>query len=269
MIRNGLMAQAISTAPGSTGEALVDRNRSAGDGGDGGGGVRRLRVATFNLRHGRVGAHWPFLPWRLRQGVGILEADIAGLQELDRRVIRTWFVDQPALSAKAARATAHVFGAARSFGPGGRYGNALLVRGDLLEHEVVQLPHRAGTEPRVAIVATVTTRAGMVTVANTHLQNDTVQAAEQLHALLELLGPEPPPKVLVGDLNLRTHEVASSFAAAGWDLAGGADSSPAKHPYQRIDHIASVGFTIERVEVPAAPVSDHRPVIATLRLPGR
>jgi endonuclease/exonuclease/phosphatase family metal-dependent hydrolase len=260
------MAQAITAVPGSRGEELPGRHGAGGADGNGGGGVRRLRIATFNLRHGRVGAHWPFLPWRLRQGINLLDADVAGLQELDRRVVRTWFVDQPALCARTAGATAHVFGAARSFGPGGRYGNALLTRGDLLEHKVEPLPHRAGTEPRVAIVATVATRAGTITVANTHLQNDTAQAAEQLEALLELLEPEPPPKVLMGDLNLRTHEVAPRVAAAGWDLAGGADSSPAKRPYQRIDHIATVGFTIERVEVPAAPVSDHRPVIATMRL---
>lgn len=232
----------------------------------GGGRVRRLRIASFNVRHGRVGAHWPFLPWRLRQGISLLDPDILGLQELDRRVIRTWFVDQPALSAKAANATAHVFGPARSFGPGGRYGNALAVRGSLLAHRVEKLPHVAGTEPRVAIVATVATRAGRVTVANTHLQNNTSQAFEQLAALLELMRDETPPKLILGDLNLHTHEVAPMFAAAGWDLAGGANSSPARVPYQRIDHIAAVGFTIERVDVPAAPVSDHRPVIATMRV---
>lgn len=260
------MTQAIAVPPEVGGRAQPTGTR-ADLSSDGGGGRRgRLRIATFNLRHGRVGAHWPFLPWRLGQGMQLLEADVVGLQELDRRVIRTWFVDQPALCAKAAGATARVFAPARPFGPGGRYGNALAVRGAVTAHRVEPLPHVPGTEPRVAIVATVTTRAGTLTVANTHLQNDTAQASAQLDELLEVMASEPAPKVILGDLNLSTPQVAERFAAAGWDLAGGADSSPAHAPYQRIDHIAAIGLTIERVDVPAAPVSDHRPVIATVRV---
>jgi endonuclease/exonuclease/phosphatase family metal-dependent hydrolase len=44
--------------------------------------------------------------------------------------------------------------------------------------------------------------------------------------------------------------------------------SGTEQPLRRIDHIAVRGFAIGSVRAPRPPVSDHRPVIASLRLTG-
>jgi endonuclease/exonuclease/phosphatase family metal-dependent hydrolase len=42
--------------------------------------------------------------------------------------------------------------------------------------------------------------------------------------------------------------------------------SGTEQPLRRIDHIAVRGFAIGSVRAPHPPVSDHRPVVASLRL---
>ncbi len=225
--------------------------------------LRPIRLATFNLRHGRVGAHWPSLPWRLRQGTALLDADVVGFQEVDRRVFRSWFVDQAAVGARALGAIDHAFAAARPFGPGGRYGNALAVRGWIHDQQTVGLPGGIKPERRVALVASVDCSWLRACVLVTHLQNHTADADAQLRALPDLL-PGEGPAIIMGDLNLNREEVQPVLEEAGFTVAGGAHSSPVDNPYQRIDHIAVRGLDIVSVDVPRPPVSDHRPVIVTV-----
>lgn len=209
--------------------------------------------------------HLPCLPWRLREGVRRLDADIAGLQEVDRRVFRSWFGDQVATARRALDADAGAFAHARWFG-GGHYGNGLVVRGSITRPSTVELPHRPGREPRVALVAVVETHGVVVHVAVTHLQNERGQALDQLEFLTDLLASQPAPKVLLGDLNLDTTDVAPIVEAAGLTLAGGGNSSGIDRPWHRIDHIAVAGMVVDEVKLPRPPVSDHRPVIATVRV---
>lgn len=223
---------------------------------------RPIRLATFNLRHGRVGAHWPSIPWRLRQGIQRLDADVAGFQEVDVRVCRSWFVDQAALAARALGAGAHEFGLARPF-LGGRYGNALTVRGSISETSVVVLPPGVKPERRIALVSTVRCQWLHARIAVTHLQNHDADAAAQLAVLAGLLG-EDLPAIIMGDLNLHPDVVDPVLEAAGYTMAGGPNTSPVDDPWQRIDHVAVRGLHIETVEVPRPPVSDHRPVIVTV-----
>ena len=229
-----------------------------------------VRVATFNLRHGRVGAHWPCLPWRLRAGLALCDgADVVGLQEVDRHVFRSWFLDEARLAMRATGATDRVFGAARPFGPGGRYGNALLVRGAITSSTILELPPGGRPERRIAIVAEADIASGPVRVAVTHLQNEHQTALAQLKFVTEHLArlhdASPRRTVLLGDFNLVPSEVAPLTLAAGLDLTGGPNSSGVKNPHQRIDHVAQRGFRVGGVTAPEPPVSDHRPVIATLR----
>ena len=55
-----------------------------------------MRVATFNAHHGR--------PWRgfasnrwLARAIARLDVDVLGVQELERKVVRSGFADQPAV----------------------------------------------------------------------------------------------------------------------------------------------------------------------------
>ena len=216
-----------------------------------------MRVVTWNVRHGRPRRGFTSNR-RLAATVAHLDADVFAVQEVDRRVIRSWFADQPALVASAARATTSDYAPARRLAITGDDGVALSVRGEATFRRL-RLPHRWG-QPRVALIGT-TSDATFVT---THLQNHADEARYQLDWLLEELATLPRPCVLLGDLNLRAEDVADRLGAAGFELAGGGPTEPAWDPRQRIDHVAVAGFAIGAISIVEAPVSDHRPLLEEL-----
>jgi endonuclease/exonuclease/phosphatase family metal-dependent hydrolase len=218
-----------------------------------------VRVATWNVRHGRPRRGF-VSNRRLEAAVRAIDVDVLAVQEVERRVIRSWYADQPALIARAAGATAHVYAPARRLAVIGSDGVALCGRGELARHEVLELPYDAG-QRRVALLADL---AG-VTVVTTHLQNEASEAHRQLEWLLARLEQQDGPCILMGDLNLRPSDIEGMVSSAGFTLAGGGPTEPAHDPVQQIDHIAVRGLTVEHVAVGDARVSDHRPLIADLR----
>ena len=227
-----------------------------------------MKVATWNLRHGRP-QHGFTDNRALARASADLDADVIGVQEIDSHVIRSWFRSQPKLLARAVNA-AVAYGPARPhFAVTGGDGVALLVRGQILREELLQLPRGAGCEPRVALIAEIRTTNGEVaTVAVTHLETAPEIAMTQLtHLASVLANPDSGwanPRVLLGDLNLDKSDVDAVLVAAGFVVAGGAPTSPAWDPVRRIDHIAVIGASIRNVVVPPVPTSDHRPVTAEL-----
>ena len=216
-----------------------------------------MRVATWNVRHGRP--HRGFTSNRkLAATIARLDADVVAVQEVDRRVIRSWFADQPAVVASAAGAVTSDYAPARRLAITGDDGVALCVRGPATFRRL-HLPHRWG-QSRVALIAA-TADATFVT---THLQNHSDEARYQLDWLLEELAPIPRPCVLLGDLNLRPDDIEEQLRSAGFALAGGGPTEPAWDPHQRIDHIAVDGLGIGAISIVEAPVSDHRPLLAEL-----
>jgi endonuclease/exonuclease/phosphatase family metal-dependent hydrolase len=154
------------------------------------------------------------------------------------------------------------------------YGNSLVVRGRVLEHQVLDLPRAAEREPRTAIVARVRVRETELSVAVTHLQHWPKRhqhlphdAPEQLRVLLGALQEMPAPRVLLGDLNLTADVVEPIVRAAGFALAEHGPTFPAQAPRTSLDHIAVDGFVVQRSWVAdQAAVSDHRAVVADLGL---
>lgn len=223
-----------------------------------------VRVATFNIRHGALpGAAADHR--RLRRAVRSLDADVVGLQEVDRRVVRSWFRDQAGLVASA---TGHraLFAPARRIGPFGRYGNALLVpRGPV---EATALPLASDGEDRVALFARMRVGDTLVTVVDTHLHNragpGAGRAPAQLDELLRELARWPRPWILMGDLNLGADEVLPRFAAAGLTAARTGPTFPATAPRSRIDWVGVRGFTVRSATVPHLVASDHLPVVVDL-----
>jgi len=200
----------------------------------------------------------------LVSSVRALDADVVGIQEVDRRTARSGAVDQAAILAVGTGMD--VMFAAAIDHDGGEYGVALGVRGSVVDSEVMRLP--GSGEARVALVAQVdpVRCADTWTVACTHLSTDVAVAPEQLDTVLVALeaAAGSGPAALVGDLNMGPDQVQPILARRGWTEAPTGPTHPASRPRRRIDWIAVRGAVVGGAVVPALEVSDHRPVVAVV-----
>lgn len=237
----------------------------------------RIRLATFNLKHGAPAKGYRGDPEAVAEACAALEADVLALQEVDDGVPRSAGADLAALVARASRMNV-------VFAPtfrlrGGRYGNALLVRGDIERHEVVRLKGARrfqgrrgggrvlplGREPRNAILATVRVGGHRLSVAATHLATQRRISKKQLSQAAAGLQAMPRPWVLLGDLNRSTNEVLADPLIGSMELVSGPPTYPSWDPRNRIDHIAIRGLSLEADSVRAVRsprVSDHLALVA-------
>src|SRR5690242_5898910 len=98
----------------------------------------RLRVVTFNIRHGAPKDSYRGLPDELVAACVSLDADVLALQEVDVGVPRSGRANLAKVAADAC-GMAYYFAKARKHAYQGQYGNALLVRGSIGDVEVVKL----------------------------------------------------------------------------------------------------------------------------------
>ena len=249
-----------------------------------------MRIATFNILSGRAVADG-FDEDRFRTAIGRLDADILGLQEVDRNQPRSGHADLTAIAAEAMGASHRRFvpalvgppatwsAATGAEGPdSAAYGIAFLCRYAVLNWRVVRLPaapvrtpHRSPgrvlprwirDEPRVAVVAEVETPRGRLDVVTTHLSFLRPWNARQLRRLTSALAPRPHPLVLLGDLNMGPR--AATRLTGMTPLAAGA-TFPADRPRVQIDHILGDRVTAPHGgEVMRLPVSDHRALVVDM-----
>ena len=249
------------------------------------------RFATFNVLSGRSVADGRVDAGRFAAAVAALDADVLMLQEVDRDQERSGHLDLTALAAEAMGAEHAVFAPAlygtpgrswhRAGGdddPGGpAYGNALLSRLPLTDLETVRMPAApvvlplyvpghgavlAREEPRVAVVATVMTDRGGLTVVGTHLPFVPGWNRLQLRRLTRALAGRADPLLLLGDLNLRGGTPAK---LTGWRPLVEAPTFPVDRPRWQLDHVLLRGDlgglgAVTATDVVALPVSDHRAV---------
>jgi endonuclease/exonuclease/phosphatase family metal-dependent hydrolase len=255
-----------------------------------------MRMATFNILHGRSVHDGAVELGRLQESVRRLDADLLALQEVDLDQPRSAMSDLTAAAAKAMGATTHRFVAAISGTPGatwmaatGReqpgtaaYGISLLSRFPVRNWQVVRLPRIPVTfpmylrepnkvlmvheEPRAAMVAQLDTPLGLMTVANTHLTFVPGWNRLQLRHLVRDLRGLPGPRVLMGDLNMTPPR------RGGWvgmrPLAAGL-TFPTHGPTRQLDHILTDDATLLADDCQAVelPVSDHRALVVDVSRP--
>lgn len=255
-----------------------------------------MRLATFNILHGRSVHDGNVDPDRLVRSIRRLDADVLALQEVDCVQARSGMSDLTELAAAAMGAVAHRFVAAISGTPGATwmaatgseqpgtaaYGIALLSRYPALSWQVVRLP-RIPTrfpmylpgpkrvmvvheEPRAAMVAQIDSPLGPIAVANTHLSFVPGWNRVQLRHLLRDLRGLPGPRVLMGDLNM------GARAAARWSgmrALAAAYTFPAHGPERQLDHILTdhTGLVATACCAPALSISDHRPLVVEVARP--
>ena len=251
-----------------------------------------MRIATFNILHGRSPVDDRVDVDRLAAAVRELDADVLALQEVDRDQPRSMGADLTAVAAEAMRAVDSQFVAALAGTPGGTwmaatgeeqpgsasYGIALLSRCPVVSWRVVRLPNLhtrvpmwfkgsrrpvlVTEEPRVAVAAVVDGPFGEVTVANTHLSFVPGWNALQLRSLVRSLAGTREPLVLVGDLNMGLCRAAR---ISGLRPLATAATFPVDAPVEQLDHVLVRGRL--RASSPAEarrmPLSDHRALTVT------
>jgi endonuclease/exonuclease/phosphatase family metal-dependent hydrolase len=252
-----------------------------------------MRLATFNILHGRSVHDGEVDLGRLADAIRDLDADIVALQEVDLDQPRSGKADLTAVAAEAMRAVSHRFVAAIAGTPGatwmaatGReqpgtaaYGIALLSRFPAEMWQVVHLPRIpvsfpmylpgpnrvqiVNEEPRAAMVGRFDTPLGPLTVANTHLSFVPGWNRMQMRRLVRDLRGFDGPRVLMGDLNMTPPKPAKR---AGMRPLGTALTFPADEPDRQLDHILTDDsrLRVDRCESVSLPLSDHRALVVDI-----
>ena len=255
----------------------------------------RMRIATFNILHGRSVHDGAVHRDRLVEAIHALDPDMLALQEVDLDQPRSGMSDLTAIAADAMGAVSHRFVAAISGTPGATwmaatggeqpgtaaYGIALLSRFPADAWQVLRLPRIpvrfpmylpgpnrvqiVHEEPRAAMLGRVDTPLGPLTVANTHLSFVPGWNRVQLRRLVRDLRGFPGPRVLVGDLNM------SPPTPRRWTRLrplGQALTFPADAPERQLDHILTDGdLQVERCRAPRLAISDHRALVVDISRP--
>ena len=249
-----------------------------------------MRLATFNLLHGRSLTDGLVDAARLRRAVAELGADVLGIQEVDRDQPRSHGLDLTAEVAAGMGAVDSRFVAAIAGTPGGHwvaatdadapgaaaYGVGLVSRLPVRRWHVLRLPAAPvrspvllpGTrqmiwlkdEPRVAVAAEL----DGLTVATTHLSFAPVWNGVQLRKVTTWLRDLPGPRVLLGDLNMPG---PLPRLLTGWAPLARTATYPTTGPRIQLDHVLGSGPLprVTSVESPALALSDHRPLLVELQ----
>ncbi|MPY91132.1 MAG: metal-dependent hydrolase [Luteitalea sp.] len=264
---------------------------------------RRLVVASYNIHHGSGNDECTTPPaepgqppnpdcsldlGRIAQVIRALNAEVIGLQEVDRFWARSGDVDQPRALARMLHM--HPCYGANLDHPADshanvphQYGTAILSRWPIHGCENTLLPRTdPGNEQRGLLEARITVRGVRLHFANTHLQHDSVDdRIVQAQTIADRIATVEEPVILVGDLNaIPTEESLPplfGLLTDAWVVGGDGDgftipARPGVLPDRRIDYVlvspsVSVHAAIVAITDETRLASDHYPVVAGIAVP--
>jgi len=234
--------------------------------------ARPFRAATWNLQSCCRGL--PDIVRVLRS----LDADLVGLQEIDRGTRRAGRIDQVGELAHQAGFRHHHFFRAMCI-DSGEYGLGLLCRWPLAETRVVELPSAPGLEPRILASATVDLPQAPLGVYVTHLTHVDKRSglrAAQARAIALRVAENDGPRLLLGDFNslpgsrahrLLRRSLRDVFREVGRGR-GGTFPLLSVLPAMRIDYaFASAQLELTGAAVVRTAASDHYPLVAEVSVP--
>jgi endonuclease/exonuclease/phosphatase family metal-dependent hydrolase len=259
-----------------------------------------VRVATFNLLHGRSLTDGSVEESALRAAAGALDADVLGLQEVDRGQQRSHLVDQTAAVADALGARDWRFvpalrgtpGSDRGWTPASddddtrtgepTYGVGLVSRLPVQSWHVrrfrpapvgmpLMVPGSRGLthvhdEPRIGVAAVLDGPMGPMTVVTAHLSFMPGWNVAQLRTLARWARELPGPRLLIGDFNLPG---ALPRVTTRWAQLARAATYPSWRPRVQFDHVLADGIAesaVRDVQVLRLGVSDHCALAVDLEL---
>lgn len=232
----------------------------------------RLRIVNYNIHQG-VNPDGQVDPEATARAIEALDPDVLLLQEIGRgwpihigmdtgewlsRRLRMPFLYQPAADAQ--------------------FGNAIMTRMPILEHDGGFLPFGEGPQRRSYLRARIHLDSGRsITLIDVHLQHQEDKPATreaQIHELLRVWGGEPRT-LIAGDMNTQPDEPnLALFLGAGLvsvqDESGLGDLPTATQEVVRGDRVDYVFVTpdvaFSDVAVPYSFASDHLPIAVTVSL---
>ncbi|WP_439534074.1 endonuclease/exonuclease/phosphatase family protein [Polymorphobacter sp.] len=222
-----------------------------------------VTVASYNI-HKAVGNDLRFDPGRILDVIDEIGADIAVLQEADRRFGARQATLPAALLAERGWQVAPLAERSASIG---WHGNAILVSDRVTLERAARLPLPA-LEPRGAVLADVRVDGHLLRLVGAHLDLSGLWRTRQINAIVDAIARQPaaPPVLVMGDMNewrLRSPGLAS--LASAYPPVPLAASFPSRMPIGQLDRVfASRSLTIEEAGVHrsalARRASDHLPV---------
>jgi len=216
-----------------------------------------VRVLSYNVRHGQGVASF-LSNARLARVISSIAPAVAGLNEV-------WRVgglyDQPARLGELTQMHARYHAAHQT--RLGQTGNLLLAHGTV--HSTSEIDIGGRHERRGCIVGDIETGGIRFLFAVTHLSLHADTRRSQLGQLAEAL-PSDRPLVLAGDFNClyRDLEPLRGLLTFAEDTP---PTFPSLMPFRALDHIGySAHWELERIAAVPSLASDHRPLVAELRL---
>lgn len=231
-----------------------------------------IRVLSYNIHHGE-GLDGKTDLKRIAKIIKSSNPDLVSLQEVDRGTKRTNRVDQ-AKELEKLTGMKSLFGSSMGY-QGGQYGNAILTNWEVRKREIFPLPG----EPRSALCVTLEdpnkdSSLGDILFIATHLDTAKEPRLASVPLIRKIIETNPEqPAILAGDLNARPGSPTMLTLQKDWLNATSAEgllTSPANQPRSQIDYIlvhpAKTWKTVEAKVIEEPVASDHRPILATIRV---
>lgn len=231
-----------------------------------------VRVLSYNIHHAE-GVDGKLDVPRIAAIIESVKPDIVALQEVDSRVKRSANVDQ---AAELGRLTGmkHAFGGNIDL-QGGKYGNAVLTKGDLSLVTNHRLPNIDNGEQRGVLEITVKLDGRPVRVLATHFDHrrDARERLESVKMVNQLADSQPStPALLIGDLNASFDSEVLQRATAVWQPTNkqSMPTIPVALPERQIDFVLTfprdAWEVVEARVLDEAVASDHRAIFVELKL---
>ena len=229
-----------------------------------------LRILVYNTHHGE-GTDGILDLERIGRLINQVAPDLVALQEIDRLVERTGFVDQPA-EYGSLTGMVHVFGQFMPY-QGGQYGMALLSSLPVLAWTNHTLP--PGQEPRSALTARVQLpgTGRELIFAGIHFYRTEEERLAQADSLMSILRDEAVPAILAGDFNSEPESPVMARLGTEWSILpkkGLPFTYPSQDPAREIDFVLfkpKTGFQLlEHRVLKETMASDHRPIFLVLEI---